>query len=794
VKPFALPGLLCALWCLTLSAPADEADDLVKNLKSKDVESRVATCEALGKLGPKAKNAVVSLDNLASKDSSKIVRRAAINALEQIGPLARSATGSLIVVFKENAELRADAGKALARVGGAAAVPALKGLLPADKKGNDNALRSAAATTLGDIGPDAKPAVKALHALLTEKDAGLQHAAIVALGKIGPDAREAIPELLELMSDKDAKLKLAAIEAVGRIGAESKISVKMLAGLVDSPDSQVGPLAIEGLARMGKNAVPVLVEGLKKPDANRRLLILRAMVANKMDARGAVAELLVLTSDENHEVRKLSRTVLDGLGKGAVAELIKVLKDPAQPETSHVAAAAALATIVPGKDNLLDLVRLLKDAKVELRRAAADALAKLGPDAIDVLAELIAAMRDDDGAVRAGVGRAIKNTGRPGAAKLQGMLAKETDAAVKANLATALRLTTFGGKETTLPALIDALADKEDIVARAAAEMLGGLGESAVDPLVGALKDPNPSVRRHATLALKDIGATAKKAVPLLTEALNDADPATRQFAALALGKIGPGAKAATSGLVNGMLRDREKEVRQNCAKALLSVDPEPRLAAPAFRQALRDRAAAVVDSAIEGLTNLGAAAVNELSDALKDKDEEVRRAAVEILGNLGAAAKPALPALQDAARDSNARVAATAKKVLEKLYQARFLQLLNELRTKSDRRPLILDPILMRVTQDHAKLMAKEKRTDPKPLKQPAEQVRDAGFKFDTIGLFQLPARELNADMLYDALINGARDLFLKPELSDIGIGIDADDANNYYIAILYAAKTPGK
>jgi HEAT repeat protein len=109
--------------------------------------------------------------------------------------------------------------------------------------------------------------------------------------------------------------------------------------------------------------------------------------------------------------------------------------------------------------------------------------------------------------------------------------------------------------------------------------------------------------------------------------------------------------------------------VRNHAALALLQVNPEPRLAAPAFRLGLRDRKAlGVNDCAVEGLTKLGAAAVPELREALKDKDKVVRRLAAEVLGKIGAAAMPAVPALKEAAKDPDAAVKAAAEKALKEI------------------------------------------------------------------------------------------------------------------------------
>jgi HEAT repeat protein len=801
VKGFACLALLGAILCLARDAAAAPVDDLVKKLKDKDGEVRLEACENLGKLGTEAKSAVGPLIQLVNKESSSSVKRAAIEALGLIGPDAKSAASTLVTVFKSDAALRDEAGKALVKIGSDTTVSSLTRLLPADKtdKKIDNALRSAAATTLGNLGPEAKGAVKALKAVLADKDIPLKRAAIGALGKIGPDAKEAVPELVDVLTVQNAQVKLDAIDALGKVGADSKLAIRELGKLVNDPNAAVANKSIEGLTKIGKNAMPALVEGLKNKDANRRLAVLRLLVANRIDATAALPELLTLATDRNPQINKLALELLGFLGKEAVPELVKLLKDKEQPDATQRLAALALSKAEADKSNAADLLGLLKDPRPEVRKAGAEALAKTGADAQEFFAELVAAMGDKDEAVRNAVGQSIRNTGRKGVAQLQEMLAKEKDPAAKANLLYALgamgplakgsiddlakylndpdegvkksaaaalekvsrdsvpallklldskdasvrmaavlavaeagnqakealpiladlgikdadagvrrsalvalrsvagmELKEHAGKvgqaltdkdkdvraqaaltlaeigaaaEPAIPGLIVALGDKETVVAQAAGDALGKVGGPAVNPLVEALKDANPLVRRHATMALKEIGAKAKNAVPMLIDALHDSDDATRQFAALALNEIGADAKAASIDLIYAMLRDKDKEVRNRAALALLHVNPEPALAAPAFRQGLRDRKAqGVTDSAVEGLTKLGAVAVPVLRDALKDKDKIVRRLAAEVLGKLGAAAMPAVPDLKETAKDADAAVKGAAEKALKEI------------------------------------------------------------------------------------------------------------------------------
>lgn len=93
------------------------------------------------------------------------------------------------------------------------------------------------------------------------------------------------------------------------------------------------------------------------------------------------------------------------------------------------------------------------------------------------------------------------------------------------------------GKPAVEP-LITALKDKNPIVKRNAAMALGKIKDaSAVNPLIATLKDDNPIVRRNAARALGEINDSS--AVEPLTAALKDKSPVVRRNAALALKEMG---------------------------------------------------------------------------------------------------------------------------------------------------------------------------------------------------------------------------------------------------------------
>ena len=98
-----------------------------------------------------------------------------------------------------------------------------------------------------------------------------------------------------------------------------------------------------------------------------------------------------------------------------------------------------------------------------------------------------------------------------------------------------------GKKEKTTPELVADLKGGGDRVA-AVRTLPGRSGDAAqvVPALIEALKDKEGDVRRSAAIGLGTFGEQAKGAVPALQAALNDPDARVREAAAKALTRIDP--------------------------------------------------------------------------------------------------------------------------------------------------------------------------------------------------------------------------------------------------------------
>jgi HEAT repeat protein len=137
-----------------------------------------------------------------------------------------------------------------------------------------------------------------------------------------------------------------------------------------------------------------------------------------------------------------------------------------------------------------DLIKKLKSADSDERRAAAKDLADLGKDAKPAVPALQAALKDRDTYVRRFSAQALGAIG-PDAAP-------------------------------AVPALAKALNDPRKEVGEAAAVALGKIGPSSASALVSALKTPptEPVVRKRMVEALGQMGSAGRQAVPTLSKML----------------------------------------------------------------------------------------------------------------------------------------------------------------------------------------------------------------------------------------------------------------------------------
>ncbi|MCK5055728.1 MAG: HEAT repeat domain-containing protein [Candidatus Aminicenantes bacterium] len=471
----------------------------------------------------------------------------------------------------------------------------------------------------------------------------------------------------------------------------------------DNPDTRAE--AVEILIRIGKPAVALLISTLSNEVTDSRKYAARAL-GGIADAR-ALHPLIDTLKDNEPAARKEAADALGKMGNAAaVKSLISTLEDtdalvrdkaagaldrigwePANnSELSLYAAAKQKWNILPfiGPDAVEPLIRALKDRKQSVRDGAVAALGKMGNPAavkpiIDALKEkypidqekvfdtlsriasprtagtFIDELNYDDYEIRHKAAEVLDNIGWEPANNREAALyyfAREDWEALCAL-----------GKDALEP-LIAALKDKTPAIRRNAVETLGKIGDSqAMAPLIDVLNDEDASVRNEAVTALggivnpdtvkyllaalrdsrydkeKVIDALGEKgdsaAVEHLTYALQDTTwegRIYREAAARALGKIGD--VRAVEPLI-AAVNSKFYEVRIEATEALGKIG-DSRAEIPLIN-ALKDENENLREAAVAAFCKISKpGAAESLIMALTDKDCFVRQGAANVLGQIG--------------------------------------------------------------------------------------------------------------------------------------------------------------
>ena len=101
----------------------------------------------------------------------------------------------------------------------------------------------------------------------------------------------------------------------------------------------------------------------------------------------------------------------------------------------------------------------------------------------------------------------------------------------------------------------------------------GGCGKKSTDELIQDLNSPQDRDRIIAARSLPQRSGDAARVVPALIEALKDKDGDVRRSAALGLGSFGEQAKEAIAALQTAQ-HDRDARVREAAGIALARIDP----------------------------------------------------------------------------------------------------------------------------------------------------------------------------------------------------------------------------
>jgi HEAT repeat protein len=368
-----------------------QALDLVQlAFASADPEVALAAINAVGRMGPAAKNLVPEvLKQLTS--TSPYLRYAAVGfvgtqdakeAAKQVPTLAKLASD-------EQPLIRRRVGLVLEKLGPAAA-PAAEALGKALIAEKDEGVRDQYVDTLVAIGPAAKPAVVGLAPILSDSSAStLSKVKVInALILVDPGSKEAAAALVVAANDRDPYVRKAAAMAIGKLNPLPDDARAVLVKMLKSDSrADVMSAAARGLTTAGVKAKAA------KPD-------LEAVAAGKLPGTAFWARVALVAIEG--DITKAGSVVRDGLAS--------------RNANVRVAAAEALSLVGPTAADVPALVKISREPSSQGREAAARALGQLGSSAKEGVPRLIELLGDKDQDVRTAAAEALGQIGAPTAA------------------------------------------------------------------------------------------------------------------------------------------------------------------------------------------------------------------------------------------------------------------------------------------------------------------------------------------------------------------------------------------
>ncbi len=499
---------------------------------------------------------------------------------------------------------------------GPAAVPTLtQGLW------GDDTSRSVSLRALSRIGADAQSAGPSIARLLANPERRTSRA-IETLQAVG--GHSAIPTLTKLLDDGDLEVRLEAAKALSRLGADSGPLVPVFSAALKVRNTSESAAGLLGeLGPEAVLAIPTLVAEMPGADAPRAAVLVNTVGRIGPAAKDAVPALKKALADAKDKTTELQMATAVALWRIARdPEAAKLLRANLGKQSDSSFPELTLWRIDPGPDTVAALEAQLKSDKPEQVIAAAGVLGTKSKTAAPLLAKMVA---HKEPRVRAEAVIALVRLGAQGKEALEALRGAAKDDNPQIAFWASVAVCRLDPKAETVAAVAGYLSDRDPLMRRDAAEILGFLG-TAGKPAVGKLtlvaEDAEESVRLAALAALWRINHDAPT-LALFTKLLRSTDPRIREQAVAELGiTFGPDAKSAVPDLVKRLF-DPFAAVRSAAAETLGRIGPNAKDAAPALLAVLDgDEPSFVQSAACEALGLIEPADKEAAATVLKKKLE----------------------------------------------------------------------------------------------------------------------------------------------------------------------------
>jgi HEAT repeat protein len=427
-----------------------------------------------------------------------------------------------------------------------------------------------------------------------------------SLGEMGPCAAPAIPALLGSCVDMDASVRETALEALEKIDPdwpareETRMTIPKLVQALRSWSPEVGRAALDVLECIGPPAIPELVAVLaSEEDRIDKVYAIRLLAGLGLQAESAVP----------------------GLTRALGSSLLQV----------RIAAAQALEEMGPAACRAIPTLAVcLADPYADGREAMASCLAQMGPAAEPAIPALLLLLADRDSKVRKAAVRALQQIGPAAEPALIELVQARDARRINAWLDSMRRTSQW----YSVPSPESMVVDDRDAWNNISWNTYTILEQEAC----------LESAQEAALRVLGELDISTGAAVPAIMQALSDRNPNIQLTAVQALGRIGPPAIRSLPGLLFLLLHHDSEVIRKAAAGSLKSIDPAW-MSNPALAVDLADltrklgRPGPDGQKAVLAFAALGPDAIPLLDEARLSGDTLTRENAAQVLAILRQAA-----------------------------------------------------------------------------------------------------------------------------------------------------------
>jgi HEAT repeat protein len=451
--------------------------------------------------------------------------------------------------------------------------------------------------------------VPRLVATFSAGDEDARRQALLQLSSIGPAAADALPMIREQMQDDYPGIRFAAVLALGRICRDPDVLIPLLAGMLDDESSPVAKAAARKLEEIGPRATEAVMNVLRG-DSRRR-------------ARAVLMLRRFMRPDNFAELSEIIRGLRNDPDPGVRAEALMFDLETGRTDAPTIKALLEIdytspAVYPPPNPDPRGTGSDRNTCNMALR-----AVARLGPDAGEFIAELIALFKkqaalDSEFSSE----RAPRRDGRP---------------VWWAQFTPRMRLIleAFSGLKTA--------------------------ARPAIPHLTARLEGLEPPHSLNLIRILFDIGADPEALTPALTEMLKADDPRARRAAAALLARVNPPEARRQVALLVATLAEADLSKVQAVVPLLEGFGPEAREAVPRLMELLSYEGGKYRYVVTEALVAIGADSAPAVPAIVSSLEQTQREGKIlyygdvrlETLAKIGPAASGALPLLLELINDT---------------------------------------------------------------------------------------------------------------------------------------------